>query len=226
MDYDKAAADRVRRIVSGRPGVAEKRMVGGLSFTVGGSMCCGITGNDLMIRVGAERRDAVLELPHVHPMKIGGRALAGFVCVEPAGYQTDAALVQWIERSIDFTGTLRSRPRPRDKPQAERPLAEKRFASLVLALGAKPGVTIGAGGRGFGSEALAVDGRIFAMVAGSGQLVFKLSAERVAALLAAKHGSPFSAGKGRPMREWVAIAPSNRRWRSLAEEALAFVSES
>src|SRR5487761_588375 len=118
MDYDKAAADRVRRIVSGRPGVAEKRMVGGLSFTVGGSMCCGITGNDLMIRDGAERRDAVLELPHVHPMKIGGRALAGFVCVEPAGYQTDAALVQWIERSIDFTGTLRSRPRPRDKPQA------------------------------------------------------------------------------------------------------------
>lgn len=39
MGYDEETAERVRRILSGRQDVVEKRMVGGLSFTVNGSMC-------------------------------------------------------------------------------------------------------------------------------------------------------------------------------------------
>ena len=54
MSYDPEAAERVRRLLSGRDDVAEKRMVGGLSFLVNGNMCCGITGTALMVRVGAE----------------------------------------------------------------------------------------------------------------------------------------------------------------------------
>jgi TfoX/Sxy family transcriptional regulator of competence genes len=223
MGYDRHSADRVRRILAGRAGVVEKRMVGGLSFMVGGSMCCGITGGDLMVRVGAEKRDAVLELPHVHPMRIGGRALAGFVAVEPAGYRTEAALKAWIALAVEFVSTMRNR-RPQPKPRADSSVAKQRFAALVAELTSRPGITVGTGRRGFGSDALAVDGRIFAMVASGGDLVLKLPATRVAALLAAKRGTAFSAGKSRPMKEWIALAPDNRMWRSLAEEALAFVS--
>ncbi len=35
MGYDKKTAERVRRILSRRRGVVEKKMVGGLSFIVG-----------------------------------------------------------------------------------------------------------------------------------------------------------------------------------------------
>jgi len=58
-----------------------------------------------------------------------------------------------------------------------------------------------------------------------GNLVLKLPARRVAELVAARHGSAFDAGKGRWMKEWVALAPDNRRWRSLAEEARTFVAQ-
>lgn len=102
MSYDLKAVERVRRVLAGRSDVVEKRMVGGLSFMVGGSMCCGVTGDALMVRVGAEARDRVLGEPHVRPLRLGGRPLAGFVCIDPAGFRTDATLRAWVQRGIDF----------------------------------------------------------------------------------------------------------------------------
>ncbi len=106
MGYDEKTAERVRRILSGRCDVVEKRMVGGLSFMVNGTMCCGVTRNGLMVRVGAEAREWALAQPQVRPMEFGGRSLAGFVCVEPEGYQSDASLAAWVQRGIDFVSTL------------------------------------------------------------------------------------------------------------------------
>ena len=106
MIYDEAVAARVRRTLSRRRDVVEKRMVGGLSFMVRGSMCCGVTGDKLMVRVGPEARSHMLAKPHTEPMKFAGRSLAGFICVAPAGYRTDRALRIWVQRGFDFVATL------------------------------------------------------------------------------------------------------------------------
>jgi TfoX N-terminal domain len=106
MNYDESVAARVRRMLSRRRDVVEKRMVGGLSFLVRGSMCCGVTGDKLMVRVGPEARSPMLTKPHTEPMKFAGRSLAGFICVAPAGYRTDRALRIWVQRGIDFVATL------------------------------------------------------------------------------------------------------------------------
>ena len=115
MAYDLKTAERVRQLLLKRSDVAEKRMVGGLSFVVGGSMCCGVTGSALMVRVGAEDRDRVLAQPHVRPMKFAGRPLAGFVLVDPEGFRTDSALAAWVQRGLDFAATL-----PAKRPTATR----------------------------------------------------------------------------------------------------------
>ncbi|HTJ36493.1 MAG TPA: TfoX/Sxy family protein [Dactylosporangium sp.] len=99
-----------------------------------------------------------------------------------------------------------------------------RFEQLVDMLTGEPGVTAPEGGRAFGGNALKTGGRIFAMLAG-GTLVVKLPAARVAAAIAAGDGGPFTAGKDRPMREWLSVAPDRPAvWEPLAREALAFVS--
>ena len=110
MGHDEAMADRVRRILSIRPDVVEKRMVGGLSFNVGGSMCCGVTGDALMVRVGRDARDWALGLPHVRPMEMAGRALSGFVLVDPEGVLTDEALAAWVQRGVDYAASLAKKP--------------------------------------------------------------------------------------------------------------------
>jgi hypothetical protein len=83
---------------------------------------------------------------------------------------------------------------------------EARFAALVEHFADRPRVTPpGAEGhRAFGSCALKVDGSIFAMLH-DGRLVVKLPRERVSALVPSGAGEPFGAGKGRPMKEWVAV---------------------
>ena len=112
MSYDRAAAERVRQLLSGRSDVAEKKMVGGLSFLVNGNMCCGITGMALMVRVGADGREQALREPHARPMLFAGRALPGFICVEPEGYAADDALAELgaAGASTSSPGSRRSRP--------------------------------------------------------------------------------------------------------------------
>jgi hypothetical protein len=100
--------------------------------------------------------------------------------------------------------------------------ASARFAELVAALAGRDGVSVGSGRRRFGSGALQVDGHIFAML-NDDRLVLKLPVSRVADLLAKGIGVGFDAGKGRPMREWIALDLGVASWLALADEALAFV---
>ena len=100
-----------------------------------------------------------------------------------------------------------------------------RFAALVHAFTGEPGVGLPGerGHRGFGSDALTVDGAIFAMVV-RGDLVLKLPARRVAALVGSGAGMPFVNGAGRPMREWAAITGGDPGADlELAREALGHV---
>ena len=110
VSFDPEAAARVRRLLSGRDDVVERKMVGGLSFLVNGNMCCGVTDRALMVRVGAKGREQALREPHVRPMQLGGRTLSGFICVEPAGFAADDALASWVQRGLDFVSGLPAKP--------------------------------------------------------------------------------------------------------------------
>ena len=102
--------------------------------------------------------------------------------------------------------------------------AAERFAELVADIGQHPGVTLGGGKKGFGSSALCIHGKIFAMVTTQGRFTLKLPKKRVGALVASGAGTRFEPRPGRPMKEWLSLdAASDLDWRTLAEEALQFV---
>src|SRR5260370_17233933 len=103
---------------------------------------------------------------------------------------------------------------PSPRPRApERGAAGRRFATLVSALTGKRGVTVGSAKRGFGSGTLQVNGRIFAMVAGD-RIVLKLSAARVAELVAAGYGTWSTPANSRPIKECVPLPPNTPHSRS------------
>lgn len=99
--------------------------------------------------------------------------------------------------------------------------AEQSFAVLADDLLADPDVTEG---TGFGSNpGLRVHRKIFAMLVG-GQLVVKLPAARCTQLCDDGEAAAFDAGKGRPMREWIAVSEDAKAsWPDLAAEALGYV---
>jgi TfoX/Sxy family transcriptional regulator of competence genes len=116
MSYDAQTVERVRRMLSQHPNVVEKRMIGGLSFLLNGNMCCGVTGSALMVRVGREGLEQALAQPYVRRMEFAGRPLAGFVCVDPEGFHSDADLATWVQRGLNFAATL-----PLKKPTTKKP---------------------------------------------------------------------------------------------------------
>ena len=97
----------------------------------------------------------------------------------------------------------------------------QRYAQIARALLQRPGIT--RQGRGFGSAALKIRGKMFATLSPAGAFVVKLPRQRVAALVADGQGRPFEPGPGRVMTQWLELnAASDQDWTSLAEEALAF----
>jgi hypothetical protein len=100
---------------------------------------------------------------------------------------------------------------------------QDRFDVVVGELVGAAGVTPPGTSSGFGSAALRVRNKIFAMLV-RGRLVVKLPTERVDALVAAGQGVRFDANKGTPMKQWLSLDPASElEWLPLAREALAFV---
>jgi hypothetical protein len=96
------------------------------------------------------------------------------------------------------------------------------FMRVSRALARKAGVTREVR-RGFGSGALKVNGKIFAMMSGKGQFVVKLPRERVDELVSSGDGERWGPGPGRVMKEWAAVGDGRVDWLELAHEAYGFV---
>ena len=104
--YDEGLAVRLRELFQDQAGVAEKNMFGGLTFMVRGHMCCGVTGEDLMVRVGPDQHDDAVLLPYARPMDFTSRPMKGFVFVDSAGLDSDERLKEWVDRGLEFVSTL------------------------------------------------------------------------------------------------------------------------
>jgi len=105
------------------------------------------------------------------------------------------------------------------KTSAPTRLRETRFALVVNAFADDRQVSPPGTGKEFGSGALKVNGKIFAMISSKGEFVVKLSEERVSELVAAGKGSRFDPGRGRVMKEWMVVTANHAFWIPLAQEA-------
>ncbi len=110
MPYDEKLAKRVRTTFAGAKGILEKKMFGGLCFMENGAMCCGLVGDELMVRVGPDAYEAVLTMPHARPMDFTGKPMRGYVYVSALGCSTQARVNTWVARGRGFVASLAARP--------------------------------------------------------------------------------------------------------------------
>jgi hypothetical protein len=69
-------------------------------------MACGVNQDRLIVRVGPERYEEALAHPQAAPFDMTGRAMKGWVFVNPEGTQSDDALRAWVEQGVEFALTL------------------------------------------------------------------------------------------------------------------------
>lgn len=106
MTYDEGLAERIRDLLSERRDIAEKKMFGGLSFLLNGNLCCGVIGEELIVRVGPDVDSSLLEQPHVRLFDFTGKPMKGWLVVSPAGVEEDGDLGGWVDRGVRFAASL------------------------------------------------------------------------------------------------------------------------
>jgi len=106
MAYDKELVTRIRDLIEDRTGVEEKKIFGGLTFTVNGNMACGVTKDVLVVRVGADHYEEALRVPFARECDFTGRPLKGMVMVDLRGFQSPGDLQAWVERGVRYARSL------------------------------------------------------------------------------------------------------------------------
>lgn len=137
MAYDEALAGRIRALLSGRKGLSEKKMFGGMAFFLKGNMCAGVLGSELVMKVPRERDAELLARKGCRPFDFTGRPMRGFVMVASSMLRDEDELSDWLEPSVSAAAALppkAAKPtRPAVKAAAKRPRsapAAGRAASL------------------------------------------------------------------------------------------------
>ncbi|MFG2868541.1 TfoX/Sxy family protein [Streptomyces sp. NPDC048338] len=106
MTYDEGLAQRIRERLGERPAVSEKRMFGGLAFLLHGNMTVGVSGDEVIARVGPDGTEQALARPEARPMDFTGRPMRGWVTVSGPALAEDAVLDHWVTRAVAFADTL------------------------------------------------------------------------------------------------------------------------
>lgn len=100
MAFDEALADRIRGVLDARSDVDERRMFGGIAYMVGGKMACGVSGDDLMVRVAPGDAGALESEPGVRRFDMAGRQMKGWLLVAPEVTAEDGDLERWVARGV------------------------------------------------------------------------------------------------------------------------------
>ena len=107
MPYDEAMAERVRDLLDGTPGLVEKKMFGGIGWTVYGNMAVGAHSDGrLMVRCSRENFASYLAEPGVGGMIRNDKPMMGWLLVDAATVDSDAGLAHWVGRGKAFAQGL------------------------------------------------------------------------------------------------------------------------
>ncbi len=106
MAFDERLAERIRAQLGKRRGLVEKKMFGGLAFLLNGNMCCGVHGQDMIVRVDPEQTGQSLRQPHTRIFDLTGRPMKGWILVQPKGLARAAGLAKWVDAGVKFAASL------------------------------------------------------------------------------------------------------------------------
>jgi TfoX/Sxy family transcriptional regulator of competence genes len=106
MAYDHRIADEIRTGIGPHPALTEREMFGGIVFMINGNMAVGVSGDELMVRVGKEAHDDAVSRPGARPFDTGARPMRGWVGVTREGFSTEEDLLSWVEWGVSFAESL------------------------------------------------------------------------------------------------------------------------
>lgn len=106
MAYSNDLAERVRSQIGDHPALDEREMFGGIAFLIAGNMAVGVSGEELMVRVGKDSHDEAVSLPGARTFDMGARPMRGWVNVSEEGFATEEDFAGWVSRGVAYAESL------------------------------------------------------------------------------------------------------------------------
>jgi hypothetical protein len=106
MPRDPGLEELVHSSLGSLPGLTEKAMFGGWAFLLNGHLLCGARRGSLMLRVGPDNENWALKAPHVVPVVMRGRRMAGYVRATTEAYADDDLRQRLLDAAVAFTRAL------------------------------------------------------------------------------------------------------------------------
>lgn len=77
MAYNQSLAEEIRARIGGHPALTEREMFRGIAFMIGGNMAVGVSGEELMVRVGKDAHDEAGARPGARIFDLSARPIRG-----------------------------------------------------------------------------------------------------------------------------------------------------
>lgn len=107
MAYDEELAHRLREALQDESELTEQRMFGGLAFMLGGHMAVAASGRGgILLRIDPARADELVDGKAARRFEMRGRAMNGWLDLDPAAVATDESLRQWVAHGVRYARSL------------------------------------------------------------------------------------------------------------------------
>lgn len=102
-------AERIADVLTAKNVIfGQKKMFGGDCFMVDDKMLAGTYKGGMMARIDPVEAEVLVNRKGASQMIHGGKAMLGYLFLEPEGYESDADLVFWLEKCLAFNPKAKS----------------------------------------------------------------------------------------------------------------------
>ncbi len=107
MAYDESLADRIRELLSGRRGLTERKMFGGLAFLAVGNMAIAASAEGgVLVRVDPTQSERIVETTAAELAVMRDRPMSGWLRVAPEHLATEQQLETWVNLGWTYATSL------------------------------------------------------------------------------------------------------------------------
>ncbi|MEX2169669.1 MAG: TfoX/Sxy family protein [Pirellulales bacterium] len=108
--FNERLAGRVEDALLAETGIVKKKMFGVACYMRNGNAFAGVWHDALIVRTGPASYQSALVEPHVREFDITGKPMTGWVVVDPDGMDDESSFRDWLNRAMEFAGTLPKKP--------------------------------------------------------------------------------------------------------------------
>jgi len=106
MAYNQLLHESIARILADVPGFTFRKMFGGVGYMIHGNMACGVTNDELFLRLSPESIRVLETVKGFHETMFMGPVMKGWLNVDLENISSDDELREYLMHGVRFAESL------------------------------------------------------------------------------------------------------------------------